>query len=63
MPTTAETSNGTGGIGAVQQPQTSAANVATEDPATILAKYKQMLDSELITQEDYDAMKAKILGL
>ena len=55
--------SGTVGISAVQQPQTPAANVAAEDPATILAKYKNMLESELITQEDYDAKKAQILGL
>ncbi len=28
-----------------------------------LAKAKEMLDAGLITQEDYDAVKAKALGL
>jgi hypothetical protein len=28
-----------------------------------LAQYKQMLDQGLITQEDFDAAKAKVLGL
>ncbi len=34
-----------------------------EDPATLLAEKKKLLDAGLITQEDYDALKAKILGL
>lgn len=34
-----------------------------EDPMAILTKAKQMLDAGLITQEDYDAAKAKALGL
>jgi hypothetical protein len=28
-----------------------------------LAKFKQMLDAGLISQEDYDAAKNKVLGL
>ncbi len=32
-------------------------------PADELAKYKQLLDSGAITQEEYDAQKKKILGL
>ena len=40
----------------VQQPQ-------QEDPMETLKKYKEMLDSGLITQEDYDAQKKKILGV
>ena len=39
----------------VQQPQ--------EDPIEKLKKYKEMLDAGLITQEDYDAQKKKILGV
>ena len=27
-----------------------------------LVKFKQMLDAGLITQDDYDAAKAKVLG-
>ncbi len=36
---------------------------AAEDPMAKLAKYKEMLDAGLITQEDYDAAKSKVLGL
>ncbi|MFS3130062.1 SHOCT domain-containing protein [Nocardioides sp. Bht2] len=36
---------------------------AAEDPMAMLTKAKQMLDAGLITQEDYDAAKAKALGL
>lgn len=48
-----------GAMGMMQQPQQSQA----EDPMAKLAKMKQMLDAGLITQADYDAAKAKILGL
>ena len=34
-----------------------------EDPYEVLAKYKRMLDEGLITQEEYDAQKKKILGV
>lgn len=34
-----------------------------EDPVAKLAQYKTMLDQGLITQEDYDAAKSKLLGL
>lgn len=34
-----------------------------EDPVAKLAQYKQMLDQGLISQEDFDAAKAKVLGL
>ena len=46
-------------MGAVQQPTN--ANTQ-EDPYEKLAKYKKMLDEGLITQEDYDEQKKKILG-
>lgn len=36
---------------------------AAEDPMAVLTRAKQMLDAGLITQEDYDAAKAKALGL
>jgi membrane protease subunit (stomatin/prohibitin family) len=36
---------------------------AEEDPVEKLTKMKGMLDAGLITQEDYDAAKNKILGL
>jgi len=50
------------GIGA-NQPAAPAAAPAAEDPMAKLAKAKEMLDAGLITQEDYDALKAKALGL
>ena len=42
-------------MGGLQQP------VQQQDPMQILKKYKDMLDAGLITQEDYDAQKKKIL--
>jgi len=36
---------------------------ATGDPMAQLQKFKEMLDAGLITQSDYDAAKAKALGL
>ena len=35
---------------------------AAEDPVAKLAKAKQMLDQDLISEAEYDALKAKILG-
>ena len=43
-------------------PQQAAAPTA-DDPVAKLAQFKQMLDAGLITQQDYDAAKAKALGL
>ena len=51
-----------GGIGNIQQPTTPAAPAA-DDPVAKLKKAKEMLDLGLITQGDYDALKAKALGL
>ena len=48
-----------GGIGGLQQP----AAPAADDPVAKLKKAKEMLDAGLITQSDYDALKAKALGL
>lgn len=48
-----------GGIGGLQQPATPAG----DDPVAKLKKAKEMLDLGLITQADYDALKAKALGL
>ncbi|MCF6377760.1 SPFH domain-containing protein [Nocardioides KLBMP 9356] len=39
------------------------AEPAAEDPVAVLKRAKDMLDGGLITQEDYDAAKAKALGL
>jgi membrane protease subunit (stomatin/prohibitin family) len=50
------------GLGNLQQP-VEAAPVATEDPLERLATLKAALDRQLITQEDYDAAKVKLLGL
>jgi membrane protease subunit (stomatin/prohibitin family) len=56
--------NGVGGaVGGLQQPTTSTAAPAEEDPIEKLSKLKKMLDAGLITQEDYDNAKAKILGV
>jgi len=50
------------GVGALQQPAAPAAPAA-EDPVAKLKKAKEMLDLGLITPSDYDALKAKTLGL
>jgi len=51
-----------GGIGNLQQP-TAPAAPAEDDTVAKLTKAKQLLDQGLITQADYDALKAKALGL
>lgn len=48
-----------GAMGGLQQP----VNQAQEDPIEKLKKYKEMLDAGLITQEDYDEQKKKLLGV
>ena len=48
-------------MGAVQQPTQPTNTQPQEDPYEKLAKYKKMLDEGLITQEDYDEQKKKIL--
>ena len=53
--------NAVGGVmGGMQQPTN---QQQEEDPYEKLAKYKKMLDDGLITQEDYDAQKKKLLGV
>jgi membrane protease subunit (stomatin/prohibitin family) len=47
------------GVAGMQQPVAPAA----DDPIAKLKKAKEMLDLGLITQGDYDALKAKALGL
>ncbi len=67
---------GATGLGGLQQPTgqpaapppaggdaAGAAAAAPVDPMEQLTRYKEMLDNGLITQEDYDAVKAKALGL
>ena len=51
-----------GGLGGLQQPVAPAAPAA-DDAIAKLKKAKEMLDLQLITQADYDAVKAKALGL
>ena len=55
------------GIGAQSTPPAAAAPAAAaptgDDPVAALTKAKALLDAGLITQEDYDAAKAKALGL
>ena len=56
-----------GGLAGLQQPvqqQTQQTSTPVqEDPIEKLTKLKKMLDAGLITQEDYDNAKAKILGV
>jgi membrane protease subunit (stomatin/prohibitin family) len=54
-----------GGLGGLQQPVAPAAAPApaADDPVAKLKKAKEMLELGLITQADYDALKAKALGL
>ncbi len=41
-----------------------ASSIASDkDPTEELKRYKQLMDDGLITQEDYDKLKAKVLGL
>ncbi len=64
---------GLGGLAGLQQPAApapavvpapqAAAAPAADDPIARLTKAKQMLDAGLITQADYDAAKARALGL
>jgi len=57
------------GVGAQSTPPAAAAAPAAaaptggDDPVAALTKAKALLDAGLITQEDYDAAKAKALGL
>lgn len=50
------------GVGSMQQPVAPPAPAA-DDPIAKLKKAKEMLDLGLITQDDYDALKTKTLGL
>ena len=61
--------NAAGGMmGAMQQPNTPSAyqnqmNGQNEDPYAKLTEMKKLLDAGVITQADFDAAKAKLLGL
>lgn len=48
-----------GAMGGLQQP----VQQPQEDPIEKLKKYKEMLDNGLITQEDYDEQKKRLLGV
>ena len=50
------------GVGGLQQ-RVAPAAPAADDPVAKLKKAKEMLDLGLITQDDYNALKAKALGL
>lgn len=65
---------GTAGAAGLQQPvpevphaqpgpDASTSSPHDDDPVVTLTQFKQMLDAGLITQDDYDAAKAKVLGL
>ena len=58
---------GLGGLAGLQQPAAAAPQTApapaADDPIARLTQAKKMLDAGLITQSDYDAVKAKALGL
>ncbi len=60
---------GLGGLAGLQQPvapapaPAAASAPAADDPIARLTRAKQMLDAGLITQTDYDTLKAKVLGL
>jgi membrane protease subunit (stomatin/prohibitin family) len=56
---------GMGAIGGLipPTPAAGAAPAAPVDPAVQLVQYKKMLDDGLITQDDYDGLKKKALGL
>ncbi len=50
-------------MGAVQQPTQPTNAQPQEDPYEKLSKFKKMLDEGLITQEEYDEQKKKLLGV
>ena len=52
-----------GAVGGMQQPTQPTITQLEEDPYEKLAKFKKMLDEGLITQEDYDEQKKKLLGV
>lgn len=50
-------------MGALQQPTTKNEETKAEDPTEKLLNAKKLLDAGAITQEDYDKIKAQVLGL
>ncbi len=51
-----------GGVAGLQQPVQPQAAAPAEDPVTKLKQMKELLDAGVITQEEFDAAKAKFLG-
>jgi len=51
------------GVGVNSTPAQAEPAAAPADPAAQLAQYKQMLDDGLISQDDFDALKKRVLGL
>ena len=52
-----------GAVGGLQQPTQPVNSTPQDDPYEKLSKLKKMLDEGLITQEDYDEQKKKLLGV
>jgi predicted Zn-dependent peptidase len=50
-------------LAAQKQSETAAASAPQLSSADELAKYKGLLDSGVITQEEFDAKKKQLLGL
>lgn len=48
---------------AVEKTKAVASNIGTKDPTEELKKYKELLDTGVITEEEFNAKKAEILGL
>lgn len=47
----------------IQQPTAQQASSTAEDPYEKLTKLKQLVDANVITQEEFDEAKKKLLGL
>jgi len=54
---------GMGALGNLVPPTGAGGAAAPADPKVQLEEYKKMLDDGLITQEDFDSLKKKVLGL
>ena len=52
-----------GAVGNLQQPVQQQSAAPAEDPYEKLSSLKKLLDDGVITQADFDAAKAKLLGL
>lgn len=54
--------NAIGNMGA-DNTQVNSADTSTADPISELKKYKELLDADIISQEEFDALKKKLLNL